>query len=131
MHDEVTICRSDALPDSSVGARTGVRFPAMYMGSDVTLFFIRYEGRVHGYLNRCAHAEIELDETPGQFFDRAGEFLICSSHGALYAPENGRCVAGPCRGARLRAVVVVERTVSPDVSMVYWLPDDAIRPVAV
>ena len=133
MHDAVAICRSDALIDAIEGSRTGVRVPAMYLGRDVTLFFVRYEGQVHGYVNRCAHADIELDETPGQFFDRAGTFLMCSSHGALYEPETGRCVAGPCRGARLRAVAVVERATSSEagtgVSMVYWVPDDVIRPV--
>jgi nitrite reductase/ring-hydroxylating ferredoxin subunit len=34
--------------------------------------------------------------------------LICSTHGALYAPDTGLCVGGPCRGKRLEALGLEE-----------------------
>ena len=33
---------------------------------------------------------------------------ICATHGAMYSPDSGYCVQGPCRGGRLEAVPVVE-----------------------
>jgi nitrite reductase/ring-hydroxylating ferredoxin subunit len=30
-----------------------------------------------------------------------GLFLVCRAHGALFAPDDGRCVAGPCEGESL------------------------------
>jgi nitrite reductase/ring-hydroxylating ferredoxin subunit len=44
---------------------------------------------------------VELDWTQGKFFDADGEYLICSTHGAIYAPDSGACKGGPCRGAKL------------------------------
>ena len=44
----------------------------------------------------------------GEFFDNEQRHLICATHGATYAPENGHCVAGPCKGARLTPLRVVE-----------------------
>jgi nitrite reductase/ring-hydroxylating ferredoxin subunit len=34
--------------------------------------------------------------------------LICATHGALYAPESGRCLGGRCNGNGLVALSVVE-----------------------
>ena len=52
---------------------------------------------------------IELDWLPGRFFDDSRRYLICATHGALYAPDSGRCVAGPCQNGRLEVLPVVER----------------------
>ena len=45
---------------------------------------------------------------PGDFFDASKLYLVCATHGALYEPDSGLCVAGPCRGARLKAVMLAE-----------------------
>ena len=58
-------------------------------------FVIRYDGTVYAYVNRCAHVSVELDWIEGEFFDLTGLYLICSTHGATYLPESGRCVARP------------------------------------
>jgi len=34
--------------------------------------------------------------------------LICSIHGALYAPDSGRCLGGRCQGKGLKALAVSE-----------------------
>ena len=52
---------------------------------------------------------VELDWMEGEFFDDSGLYLICSTHGATYAPESGFCVAGPCRGQSLQELAVEER----------------------
>src|SRR6266545_2287792 len=72
-------------------------------------FAVRYRGRVYAYLNRCAHTPIELDWKPRKFFDVWGLHLICSTHGATYAPDTGRCLRGPCFEEGLISIPVEER----------------------
>ena len=121
----VRVCAADELVDGG----SGVRRAARYLNGDAVVFFIRYDGQVHGYLNRCAHVPMELDWVEGQFFDSSGLYLMCATHGAIYAPESGRCVGGPCRGARLRPVQVQERD-TPEGRAVFWLPEDDLYPAA-
>lgn len=101
----------------------GKRFPVSLHGDDATGFVVRYAGTVHGYLNRCAHVPIELDWTEGEFFESSGLYLMCATHGAVYAPDTGKCEGGPCTGARLRKITVFEND-----GMIFWTPDDYVRP---
>ena len=98
------ICASGELAE----AGDGVRFELEWEGETAPAFAIRHGGRVHAYVNRCAHIAMELDWKQGKFFDADGEYLICSTHGALYAPESGACRGGPCRGAKLVGLNVFE-----------------------
>ncbi len=100
----LVVCPSGALADGGAGVRFEVRVAGALHGA----FAIRYRGRVHAYLNRCAHLGVELDWQPGQFFDAERTLLICSTHGALYDPTTGACLGGPCRGGRLVPVAVEE-----------------------
>ena len=99
------ICASSALADSG----GGVRFEIEYFGQAAPAFAVRYRGRVHAYLNRCAHVPMELDWQEGIFFDAAGRDLICSTHGATYEASTGKCLGGPCSGTPLVRLRVVER----------------------
>lgn len=116
---EVYICTSAAVDEGG----KGIRFPLTAGGEDGTGFVIRYGGTVYAYLNRCAHVPIELDWNEGEFFESSGLYVMCSTHGAIYTPETGRCAGGPCRGGRLRPITVIERD-----GQVFWQPDDYIRP---
>lgn len=87
----------------------GVRFTYECAGRECAGFAIRHAGNVHAYANTCAHQSVELDWIPGRFFDAEGGHLICAMHGALYEPDTGRCVAGPCAGATLTRLPVTER----------------------
>lgn len=62
--------------------------------------------QVYVYENRCPHAGTPLNLFNDRFLDGTGKRLICRTHGALFAPENGHCVAGPCKGQYLRAILV-------------------------
>lgn len=116
----VPICSAEALIDGG----KGVRFPVIAGGAAGTGFAVRFDGKVYAYLNRCAHVPIELDWNEGDFFESSGLYLMCSTHGALYEPENGRCVGGPCRNGRLRPIQAFEAE-----GQVFWLPDDFVKPV--
>ncbi len=86
----------------------GVRFEIERHGEMQPAFLIRYDGILYAYLNRCAHISVQLDWAEGEFFDLSGLYLICSTHGATYRPESGRCVRGPCDGRGLVRVPVEE-----------------------
>jgi nitrite reductase/ring-hydroxylating ferredoxin subunit len=115
----IPICGSDALHEGG----KGIRFPVTAEGEDGTAFVVRYDGAVYAYLNRCAHVPIELDWNEGDFFESSGLYLMCSTHGAIYTPETGRCAGGPCRGGRLHPITVFEKD-----NQVFWEPDETIKP---
>jgi nitrite reductase/ring-hydroxylating ferredoxin subunit len=100
------ICASSDLVDGGAGVRFELDPKAHF--SPVG-FAVRHFGVVRAYVNCCPHAFTELDWNPGEFFDESGLYLICSTHGALFEPGSGRCVAGPCRGASLEPLAVAER----------------------
>ena len=109
------ICEGAALTD---GGR-GVRFEVEYFGETAPAFAVRHRGRVHGYLNRCAHVAMELDWQEGVFFDSDGRDLLCSTHGATYDAASGRCVGGPCNGTPLVKLRLEERN-----GLVYFIGFD-------
>jgi len=102
---ERLICASSALADSG----RGVRFDVEYFGEPAPAFVVRYRGKAQGYLNRCAHVAMELDWQEGVFFDSDGRDLLCSTHGATYDAQTGRCVGGPCVGSSLVKLRLEER----------------------
>jgi len=102
---ERVICKAADLPECG----QGVRFPIAGAPGEEKGFAIRYLGRVQGFVNRCPHLGTELDWEPGQFFDIAGVYLVCSTHGAIFEPNTGLCVAGPCRGASLEPLAIREQ----------------------
>ena len=63
---------------------------------------VRWEGEVYAYQNMCPHAGHGLNLVADQFFNAEQDLLICASHGALFEPATGYCVAGPCPGKSLR-----------------------------
>jgi len=94
--------------DFSYGG-TVVRYIAIdYRGVESPAFVIRHRGKVHGFINRCAHVQVELDWQEGQFFDDEQQYLICATHGALYQPDTGECIAGPCRHGKLEKLAITE-----------------------
>lgn len=67
----------------------------------IPAFAIRYNDKVHAFLNRCGHIAVTLDFQPGNFFSEEGDTLVCATHGANYAPDTGKCLGGPCFGVGL------------------------------
>jgi nitrite reductase/ring-hydroxylating ferredoxin subunit len=66
------------------------------------------------YANVCRHQPAPLDLGGASLLAPDRTHLICHSHGALYRPFDGLCVAGPCVGQSLFAakVVTAERCVA-------------------
>ena len=61
------------------------------------------------YRNVCPHASIPLDRDGEPLLTADGLFLVCHNHGALFEPEDGLCVAGPCEGESLDPLRIVRR----------------------
>lgn len=114
------ICVSEALVDGGAG----VRFELVHRGREIGAFAVRHGGTAYAYLNECAHVPMEMDWQEGQFFDATRTWLVCATHGALYEPHSGRCVGGPCRGAKLVALTVQEER-----GKVCWIPGGDFQPL--
>jgi nitrite reductase/ring-hydroxylating ferredoxin subunit len=61
----------------------------------------RVDGRVRAYANVCRHYPFPLDQGGSGVMSPDGQLLLCHTHGALYRPDDGLCLEGPCEGARL------------------------------
>lgn len=68
----------------------------------------RHESRPRAWLNVCPHQGRPLNWAPDKFLKDAHGNLVCAAHGAVFEPADGRCVSGPCRGASLTPVDVIE-----------------------
>lgn len=68
------------------------------------LFAVRQNDRVHLYRNSCPHTGLPLNWQPDHFMCPDRRFIQCSVHAAIFEPDTGRCVAGPCIGDSLNAV---------------------------
>lgn len=98
----VAIARIDAIPPGGL-----VEVEAEVEGEPESLILHRDgSDAVRAWRNICPHAGRRLDWAPGQFLRAKDGSLVCAVHGASFELEAGRCIAGPCRGDRLRAVAV-------------------------
>ncbi|MBI3827376.1 MAG: Rieske (2Fe-2S) protein [Candidatus Rokubacteria bacterium] len=70
-------------------------------GRPVQAFVVNHQGTYGAYVNRCPHTGTTLDLWPNEFLSDDGRWLICATHGAVFEPASGACVAGPCAGDAL------------------------------
>ena len=64
-------------------------------------FIVKRHGKIYAYANICPHRRHPLDLEPDAFLADDGNMIRCASHGALFVPETGVCLAGPCAGHSL------------------------------
>jgi nitrite reductase/ring-hydroxylating ferredoxin subunit len=94
------------LPADALAPGRSAKFTLHRNGKAVEGFVINHGRRFYAYVNRCAHVGTPLDMWPNEFFTEDGCHLICATHGAVYLPDTGECIAGPCPGASLTALPV-------------------------
>lgn len=93
----VDLCALDALADpGSKGFEV-----AQDAGRPLQLFVVRKGEVLAAYRNSCPHTGAPLEWMPDQFLDLDGSFIQCAIHGALFRPEDGYCLRGPCAGRSL------------------------------
>ena len=78
-------------------------------GDSESVVLYRDGDQVRAWLNICPHAGRRLDWAPGQFLKSKGGDLVCAAHGASFSLVDGECIAGPCKGDRLRPVALQVR----------------------
>ena len=96
-----TLCRLEEIPDGQARgfALGGEEDP-------FEVFVFRRGSQVFGYVNACPHIGTPLNIVDDRFMTLDRRFLLCQTHGARFRPEDGYCVAGPCRGEHLRGFPV-------------------------
>jgi nitrite reductase/ring-hydroxylating ferredoxin subunit len=111
MSNEHFICSCD---DIQTGTAKG------FCVNDVRFFIVNNSGNFLAYINSCPHLKIPLEWQENSFFCQDTDLLRCSTHGALFLPENGLCVSGPCVGQSLKPVDLIIRD-----ERIYWVHQDA------
>ena len=115
----IPLCNSADLQEGGLA----VPFDVVFGGQTLRAFAVRFEGQPHAYLNRCTHVAMELDYQPNRVFDDTGQWLLCATHGAAYAPDTGDCAGGPCRGGLVK-VAMSERD-----GVVHWHTSHLLQPI--
>lgn len=97
---ETRLCALADIPDNgSAGFNTETQ----------ALLAVRRGDNVVVYVNSCPHIGAPLDFQPGQFLNVEKTHIQCSTHGALFNIDDGRCVRGPCADQALDAVLCTVR----------------------
>ena len=68
------------------------------------IFAVKKNNIIYVYENKCPHLNIELEWLEDQFLDSEKEYILCSTHGALFKIEDGLCFSGPCKGQTLTPI---------------------------
>jgi nitrite reductase/ring-hydroxylating ferredoxin subunit len=75
-------------------------------GRRVNGFLVNHEGGFYAYLNRCPHVGTPLDLWENEFLSEDARTIVCATHGAVFEPGTGACIAGPCSGDALTTLPV-------------------------
>ncbi|MDD1963015.1 Rieske 2Fe-2S domain-containing protein [Pseudomonas sp. 39004] len=114
--DLTLLCRDEQLQE---GLARG--FDPWGQGRD-TVLALRWRGQVRVYRNLCPHLDVAMQYRKDRFMSGDGRHIVCFAHGALFQPDNGSCVLGPCLGQSLQALMVMV-----DVSGNVWLEEGGPR----
>lgn len=83
--------------------------PAELLGmGPVDLIVTRHQGQPKAWFNVCPHLGRPLNVAPNRFLVDEHNQLVCCVHGAVFEPNRGKCVSGPCLNAHLKAVAIEE-----------------------
>lgn len=91
------LCNTDDIPEREARA---------FDTAHGEIFITQRDGMFYAYKNYCPHLGTNLEFMENQFLDMDKEFIICSTHGALFQVDNGQCVFGPCQGDHLNSVQI-------------------------
>jgi nitrite reductase/ring-hydroxylating ferredoxin subunit len=100
---DVLLCKSGDIPEGGC-----LGFDPDNHGQD-SLFVVRHGGRLYGWRNACPHVDgAPMAWRKHAYMNASGSHLACHAHGALFQPDTGVCVQGPCLGQRLQSLQVKE-----------------------
>jgi nitrite reductase/ring-hydroxylating ferredoxin subunit len=93
------LCNLEDIPDGEARGFAGLG------AGDRSIVVVRRGPRAFAYVNQCPHAGAELEYAQDRFLSADKQRIICFAHNAQFDVETGACVAGPCAGQALQAVV--------------------------
>ena len=100
---------SPVVPVDAVAPGKTAKFVLTRDGRELEAFVLNHDGRLVAYVNRCCHIPMTMDWVENQFLSEDGAHIQCATHGALYLPATGECVAGPPLGQCLTVVPIEVR----------------------
>ena len=75
-------------------------------GSRLDIMIVRRGDEIWAYENSCPHQGTPLETFDERFLTADKKRLLCSTHGAEFRIEDGRCLKGPCKDQGLHALPV-------------------------
>jgi len=97
----ITLCRLDELHENSSRG-----FQPQGLATIQSIFLVRKNDRVYGYINSCPHTGAPLEWMPDQFLSLDREQIQCALHGARFEIDTGLCVQGPCVNSSLTPITI-------------------------
>lgn len=88
-------------PQAALAEGCARGFDPLGQGRD-TLMVLRWHGEFKAWLNSCPHLEVPMHYRKDRFMSADRQHIVCYAHGALFMPDSGLCVLGPCLGQSLR-----------------------------
>ncbi len=107
MDELYAICRTFEIDDHDARGFVLKRVGANGEGERWPIVISRKGSNFYGFENLCPHAAQQLDGRSGEFMDEAGNFIVCSHHGAQFDLDTGHCFSGPCQGKALTPIQIV------------------------
>lgn len=90
------LCRLDEIADPGAKGFSFWTGEVMFRG-----FVVRRGDRLQGWRDRCPHIGTPLTFGDDRYLTRDGQHILCVTHGAIFRPDDGLCLGGPCVGRSL------------------------------
>ncbi|WP_111638242.1 Rieske (2Fe-2S) protein [Marinomonas shanghaiensis] len=75
-------------------------------GQDL-LFIVKVKGQLFAWRNACPHVSgAPMAWRKDAYMDAKRQHVACHAHGALFEPDTGMCIQGPCLGKALESIPV-------------------------
>lgn len=101
MANPICLCHCSELKEGQ-----SMGFDTQDCGQD-TIFLVRFEGQIYGWQNKCPHQpKAPMAWKKNNYMAPSGHYIQCYAHGALFEPQSGVCIQGPCIGKRLKSIGV-------------------------
>lgn len=68
---------------------------------------LKQKGKTYiGFKNNCPHQGRRMNYSLGKFLTTQEGNIVCPAHGAVFNPDDGLCINGPCLGQSLEPVQI-------------------------
>ncbi|MDX1459460.1 MAG: Rieske (2Fe-2S) protein [Xanthomonadales bacterium] len=98
------LCRVEEVPEGQ-----GREFRLEWEGRPRYIAVFNRAAGFRAFVNACPHQGRSLNWAPDEFLFTDEGRLVCAHHGACFDLDTGACVSGPCPGASLTPVELVEK----------------------